>query len=273
MARPPRIKTKRLSYYEQGPNELGIYSGPLRTEVLKTTDGRDVRPARVLEELVNLPDDPKSSEIGTFIGRYGNLIIGGVDDSRSGVVEQMRPSDVVGLRGKYRQFWTGGINKSRLFLEMLQSQQISKRARTISGIKQLKNGSLEGSDEQLSALMARGTPFPYLQLGRSALRLDWRTGRFTFCERVKMDRLTFTVFENRDRLRECRYPGCDEATAGGKKLFIAAKSNEFFCCSQCRSVSDRERKKQSARNRRTRLRIDGLTSRKTKPKRKNPIRG
>jgi hypothetical protein len=106
---------------------------------------------------------------------------------------------------------------------------------------------------------------------RSALLINWKTGRPMIAARGPIDYLSHAVFQNRYLLRECSYSRCGRGANGGKKLFIATKPNQFFCRATCNRNSDRERHTKWASENRASLRVDGLTSRKDKPKRRIPV--
>jgi len=125
--------------------------------------------------------------------------------------------------------------------------------------RSLESPISEISGKDLKAYLSNSKSiYPRGDYRDGALRINWKTGKFTIAARGPIDRLTHTVFQYRNRLREC--PICN-------RLFVALGSNEFFCPFGCKLERTRERKRKDATRRRAALRVDGLTSRRKKPQR------
>jgi hypothetical protein len=224
-------------------DEFGLFD--LRP--LRFADG--ARATEILTELVNLPDDPDSPQVEAFIARKCDLALGGTDSG--GVQSRRMPAEeVIRLRGLYRMFW-GSLDqlKASIFMQLLGPDPRAFQS-PIS--------EMHGKTRQ-AYLDAKKSIYPHGDYRSGALRINWKTGALTIVARGPIDKLTHAVYQHRNRLREC--PKC-------KRLFIAFSSNEFFCPFGCKLERVRERKRKDATKRRTALRVDGLTSRGKKPKRK-----
>jgi hypothetical protein len=304
MGKWPRIKIKSKSYrgvsglplpHDDGqPDERGLFD--LRPMRFAALDG--ARATEILTELVNLPDDPDSPRVAGFIARQWDLALGGTD-SGGYPPDGMAAAEVIRLRGLYRIFWEprDSTYARAIILErnpdLAQDPEKLKAALTAQDAEKLKaaikirraNGSkfdqlkaslfmqLLGPDPRAfqspisemhgkilqAYLDGQKSIYPRGDYRGGALRFNWKTGALTIVARGPIDKLTHAVYQHRNRLRECSM--C-------KQLFVAFGSNEFFCPFGCKLERMRERKRKDATGRRAALRVDGLTSRKSKPKRK-----
>jgi hypothetical protein len=244
MGKQPRIEIKSQSYRgvsvvplpqnKVGPDERGLYDlRPLRFAALDGTSA-----VKILKELANLPENPKSAEVEGFIVRFHNLELGG-SDSGGHKAERMTPEQIITLRNRYRKFWLANddAEKSRHFLKLLGpwpealDSPLSK---------------LSEKDQQ-RYLVAQKSLYPLGDYRFGALRLNWKTGQFTIAARGLVDWLTHAIFQHRNRLRGCSNPNCKEG-AGDKRLFIAA-AHELFCSSECKLEGGRARKRKWKRKR------------------------
>jgi hypothetical protein len=289
---------------EGKPEEHGLFDlRPMRFAALG-----DATAMQILTELVNLPDDQHSPEVEAFITKKWDLALGGSDSGgrlpdrmRAPEVIRLRglyrlfweplvSADVRGLVVKENP----QLNKSDGEGGYFQDAEEIKAAIAAKDPKELKAavaeaqkkrgtrlGSLKASifmqllgpdlrafqspisemhdKAQQAYLDSKKSLYPRGDYRDGALRINWKTGALTIVARGPIDKLTHAVFQYRNRLREC--PMC-------KRLFVAFGSNESFCPFGCKLERERERKRKDAKRRRAALRVDGLTSRGNKPKRK-----
>jgi hypothetical protein len=122
--------------------------------------------------------------------------------------------EVIRLRNLYRIFWerqgTRENLKASVFMGLLgpDPRAMESPVGTISPEK-LKDRDI----------------FPRRDYTRSALRMDWETGRLRIAARGPIDFLTHAAFQHRQRLRTC---------GACQRLFVAFGPRELLCSTACK---------------------------------------
>ncbi len=210
------------------PDQRGLYDlRPHRFAPLGAASAMDI-----LAELVNLPDDRKSSAVKEFIIKFHNLVLGGTSSGMRNT-PRMEANEVLRLRDLYRYFWKqyrdGGRGRSIRFMELIGPWPDAR----MCPIDLSKLGPSDNPDL-----------FPMLDFADSALQMNWKTGQFKIVARGPVDYLTHAVFQNRNRLRTCAGKQCG-------KFFIAVGPHEKHCSPTCKLEAGQNRKREWFRKNRS----------------------
>ena len=313
MGKRPTLKIRSKSYrgvsalplpQRSGePNERGLFD--LRPMRFATLDGASA--TEILTELVNLPNDPDSPKVQAFIEKHLELALGGADSG--GLLPRRMPaSEVMRLRGLYREFWkplasadargivikkNPQLNKSdgedgyfqdpeevRAAIAAQDPVELRKAVANAQKDRGARLGSLKASifmgllGPDRRAFQSSISHKPETDRGESADQnaiypyLDYRHSAL----RMNWKTGTFTILARGpiDHLTHAVFQNRNRLREcpSCRRLFVAFGSNELFCPFGCRLERARERKRKDATRRRAALRVGGLTSRGHKPKRK-----